>query len=466
MIFLYIILSAVAGAAITALLLQGKRKEAETRLRLAEQQTEQQAAMKADLVRRLQQTEQERNEAQADATEHRLAYERVNTELQAEQRRHTSETEMQKKQFEQQLKTVQEQFANLATQVLRQTADQLKNDNNESMGNITRPLRDNLKQLQEAIHNTNSETAKSTASLSEQLKAMSEQTQKIDLAATRLTNVIRGGNTEQGRWGERQLTEILDMQGFRIGEDYDVQQTITDAHGNAITNSDSGKTMRPDVILHYPNNEDVIIDAKMSIEAYYDYMATEDKTLRDKHADALVRSIRSQAVGLAQKDYSRYVQSPRHAIDFVIMFVPNDGALTLALSHDPRLWRDAFDRHVFITGQQNLMAILRMIQIAWRQYAQTESQKKVYSLADEMVKRVGEFIRRFDKVKKDIDALNKDYDDAYNKVYTGRQSIVQKANELKALGVKESANHPIPETQEDLFIDNDPQTQEEAHETK
>lgn len=465
MIFLYIILSAAIGAAVTALLMQGKRKEAETRLRLAEQQAGQQAAVKEELARRLQQAEQKCSEARAEATEQRMAYERANTELQAEQRRHNSEAEMQKKQFEQQLKTVQEQFANLATQVLRQTADQLKNDNNESMGNITRPLRDNLKQLQEAIHNTNSETAKSTASLSEQLKAMSEQTQKIDQAATRLTNVIRGGNTEQGRWGERQLTEILDMQGFRIGEDYDVQQTITDAHGNAVTNTDSGKTMRPDVILHYPNNEDVIIDAKMSIEAYYDYMATEDKTLRTKHADNLVRSIRSQAAGLAQKDYSRYVQSPRHAIDFVIMFVPNDGALSLALNHDPRLWRDAFDHHVFITGQQNLMAILRMIQIAWRQYAQTESQKKVYTLADEMVKRVGEFIRRFDKVKKDIDALNKDYDDAYNKVYTGRQSIVQKANELKALGVKESTNHPIPETQEDLFIDNTPQTPEE-NETK
>ncbi len=465
MIFLYIILSAAIGAVLTAFLMQGKRKETETRLRLAQQQVEQQTAIKEDLVRRLQQTEQERNNAQTEATEQRMAYERVNTELQAEQRRHTSEAELQKKQFEQQLKTVQEQFSNLATQVLRQTADQLKSDNNESMGNITRPLRDNLKQLQEAIHNTNSETAKSTASLSEQLKAMSEQTQKIDQAATRLTNVIRGGNTEQGRWGERQLTEILDMQGFRIGEDYDVQQTITDAHGNAITNTDSGKTMRPDVILHYPNNEDVIIDAKMSIEAYYDYMATEDKNLRVKYADTLVRSIRNQATGLAQKDYSRYVQSPRHAIDFVIMFVPNDGALTLALNHDPRLWRDAFDRHVFITGQQNLMAILRMIQIAWRQYAQTESQKKVYSLADEMVKRVGEFIRRFDKVKKDIDALNKDYDDAYNKVYTGRQSIVQKANELKALGVKESANHPIPETQEDLRIDNEQQTNDN-NETK
>ena len=331
--------------------------------------------------------------------------------------------------------------------MLSQTTDRLKADNSESMENITKPLRDNLKQLQEAIRLTNSETAKSTASLSEQLKAMSDQTTKIDRTATMLTNVIRGGNKAQGNWGERMLTEILDAQGYRLGTDYDVQQTITDDKGNIVVSDESGKRMIPDVILHYPDNEDVVIDSKMSIDAYYQYVNTDDETLKRKFADDLVKSVRTQAVNLARKDYSRYITKPRRAIDFVIMFVPNEGALQLALAHDPKIWREAFDRHVFITGQQNLMAILRMIQIAWRQYAQTESQKKVFEMADEMIKRVGEFIKRFDKLKKDIDTLHKDYDDAYNKAYTGRQSIVQKANELKSLGVKESANYPIPEPQ-------------------
>ena len=243
------------------------------------------------------------------------------------------------------------------------------------------------------------------------------------------------------------LTEILDAQGYKLGTDYDVQQTITDDKGNIVVSDESGKRMIPDVILHYPDNEDVVIDSKMSIDAYYQYVNTDDETLKRKFADYLVKSVRTQAVNLARKDYSRYITKPRRAIDFVIMFVPNEGALQLALAHDPKIWREAFDRHVFITGQQNLMAILRMIQIAWRQYAQTESQKKVFEMADEMIKRVGEFIKRFDKLKKDIDTLHKDYDDAYNKAYTGRQSIVQKANELKSLGVKESANYPIPEPQ-------------------
>ena len=101
-------------------------------------------------------------------------------------------------------------------------------------------------------------------------------------------------------------------------------------------------------------------------------------------------------------------------------------------------------------SQQNLMAILKMIEIAWRQYAQTENQIKIYGIAEELLKRVGEFVKRFDKVKKDIDTLGKDYDDAYNKVYTGRLSVVRKANEMKQLGVKESANYPIPSSMNEL----------------
>lgn len=279
---------------------------------------------------------------------------------------------------------------------------------------------------------------------------MSLQTEKIENSAHQLTNVIRGGNQVQGSWGERILTDILETQGYIEGVDYDIQYTLTNEKGDAVRNDDTGKRMRPDVILHYPNNEDVIIDAKMSIDAYYKYVQTTEEGLKRKYATDLVNSIRTQAKNLSKKDYSSYVQAPRKAIDFVIMFVPNEGALQLALATEPRLWGEAFEKQVFITSQQNLMAILKMIQIAWRQYTQTENQKRVFSLAEELLKRVGEFIKRFDKIDTDIINLRKHYDEAYNKAYTGRQSIVQKANELKELGVKESANQAIPATKPDL----------------
>ena len=367
------------------------------------------------------------------------------TELRNQQS--SNEQQLRQKQFDQQLETIQEQFQNLASKILDQTTQKLKSENVESMSHITQPLKQNIEQLQQAIDKTNHETAKSTASLSEQLKSMAEQTAKIDASATRLTNVMRGANKVQGNWGELTLMNLLDSQGLRLGVDYDVQQTLSDDRGNVLTNEESGKRMIPDVILHYPNNEDIIIDSKMTIDAYANYMNAEDEIIKKKYADDVVKSIRTQFTSLSKKDYTSYIKAPRRAIDFVIMYVPYEGALQLALLTDPKLWHDAFEKKVFITSQQNLMAILKIIQIAWRQYAQTENQKRVYDLADEMLRRVGDFIKRFDKVGKDIETLHKDYDEAYKKAYTGRQSIVQKANDLKVLGAKESANAPIPETQ-------------------
>uniref|UniRef100_A0AB33J1Y2 DNA recombination protein RmuC n=1 Tax=Prevotella sp. GTC17254 TaxID=3236794 RepID=A0AB33J1Y2_9BACT len=374
----------------------------------------------------------------------RLELERTTTQLEEERKHNEKETVLRQEQMNQQLETVREQLVNAANKILDQTTDKLKGQNMESMGHLTKPLIDNMAQLEQAIHRTNQETAKNTASLSEQLKSMVEHTDKIDATATRLANVMRGANKAQGSWGELALQNLLDSQGLRLGIDYDIQQTITDEKGMVILNEDSGRRMIPDVILHYPNNEDVVIDAKMSIEAYSKYMNEENEDLKRKYAEEVVRSIRTQYQGLVKKDYSRYIKKPRRAIDFVIMYVPYDGALQLALETDPKLWSEAFDKQVFITSQQNLMAILKIIQIAWRQYSQTENQKKTFELAEEMLKRVGDFIKKFDKLGKDIDTLHNDYTEAYKKAYTGRQSIVQKANELKELGVKETAIHPIP----------------------
>ena len=370
--------------------------------------------------------------------------EQHNREMALRDAQNEKETLLRQEQFEKQIETAKEQFQNLANKVLEQTSTKLKADNLESMSYITQPLKDNLTQLQQAIDKTNQESTKNTASLAQQLKLMAEQTDKIGTTATRLTNVMRGGNKTQGNWGELTLMNLLESQGLRVGIDYDVQQTIADEKGNIVLNEESGRRMIPDVVLHYPNGEDVVIDSKMTIDAYANYMNAEDDVARKKYADDVVRSIRTQFTSLAKKDYSAYIQAPRRAIDFVIMYVPFEGALQLALSLDPKLWNDAFERKVFITGQQNLMAILKIIQIAWRQYAQSENQKRVYALAEELLKRVGDFVKRFDKVGRDIDTLQKEYDEAYKKAYTGRQSIVQKANDLKALGAKENANSPIP----------------------
>lgn len=427
MIIVYILVGILVGGLASYIFFNGKLNESKLAVGTLHTQLEAERAQ-----------HQKEIESLKDRFEHE-------TELRNQQS--SNEQQLRQKQFDQQLETIQEQFQNLASKILDQTTQKLKSENVESMSHITQPLKQNIEQLQQAIDKTNHETARSTASLSEQLKSMAEQTAKIDASATRLTNVMRGANKVQGNWGELTLMNLLDSQGLRLGVDYDVQQTLSDDRGNVLTNEESGKRMIPDVILHYPNNEDIIIDSKMTIDAYANYMNAEDEIVKKKYADDVVKSIRTQFTSLSKKDYTSYIKAPRRAIDFVIMYVPYEGALQLALLTDPKLWHDAFEKKVFITSQQNLMAILKIIQIAWRQYAQTENQKRVYDLADEMLRRVGDFIKRFDKVGKDIETLHKDYDEAYKKAYTGRQSIVQKANDLRVLGAKESANAPIPETQ-------------------
>lgn len=448
--FLFLSVGLIFGGVFIFLLINAKKKAIETQLFLVKQQMEQEQLGKQELEKHIELLQEEKDSLQNKMIQGQIDFQRVSSELESQKIFHSKESEMRREQFEQQLKTVQAQFSNLATQILEQTSERLKLTNSESLEHITKPLKVNLEQLQQAIQQTNHESIKNTASLTQQLREMSLQTEKIENSAHQLTNVIRGGNQVQGSWGERILTDILETQGYIEGVDYDIQYTLINEKGDAVRNDDTGKRMRPDVILHYPNNEDVIIDAKMSIDAYYKYVQTTEEGLKRKYATDLVNSIRTQAKNLSKKDYSSYVQAPRKAIDFVIMFVPNEGALQLALATEPRLWGEAFEKQVFITSQQNLMAILKMIQIAWRQYTQTENQKRVFSLAEELLKRVGEFIKRFDKIDTDIINLRKHYDEAYNKAYTGRQSIVQKANELKELGVKESANQAIPATKPDL----------------
>ncbi len=462
----YLLTGIIAGGLLAFLFFQSKRKTIETELLLARRELDSEQKGKADVQSQLDVARDDAAENARQLTQSQVRIGELEAQLRAEQRRYDEAQQLwreemeerqqqqmqrqqeQRAQFDEQLQTVREQFKNLAAQVLDTSAERLKTQNRESMSMLTQPLKDNLEKLGKAIQATNQESARNTASLTEQLKAMAEQTEKIDKTATQLTSVMRGSSKIQGNWGELILTEILEQNGLVEGVNYDVQHTLTDAKGNVLKGDESGKRMIPDVILHYPKNEDVVIDAKMSIEAYERWMSAEDDALRKKYADDLARAVRTQMMGLAKKDYSSYIKPPRRAIDFVIMFVPNEGALQLALATDKSLWNDAFNQQVFITSQQNLMAILKIIQIAWRQYIQSENQQKIYGLAEELLKRVGEFVQRMELIKKDITTLGDHYDDVYKKAFSGNKSIVQKANELKKLGVKENAKYPVPAIEE------------------
>ncbi len=380
-----------------------------------------------------------------EVTERELTLQREKNEENLRQQKEyfTKEQELQKQQLEKERELQREQFQNLTNRLLREASEQLQTNNKESMEILTKPIHENFEQLQQAIKESDKEQARTAASLSERLRQVGEQAEKMDRTATKLTNALRGDSKQAGDWGELVLQELLDAQGFRKGIDYDVQDTITDSDRNVILNEESRQRMRPDVVLHYPDQQDVIIDAKVSIKAYYDYVNEQNEVTKRQMLDRHVQSIRSHVKELVSKDYSSYIQPPRTAIDFVIMFVPNEAALQMALAREPRLWQEAFDQKVFISSTQNLFAILRMIQIAWRQHRQTENQQRIVMLAEQLLSRVGLLTERVLKLGRDIQLMQHDYDDL-QKSLNGRLSIVQKANEMMKLGVKEDAKHPLP----------------------
>lgn len=372
------------------------------------------------------------------------------TELHLLREQADKEAQLRAEKLTEQMNATKEQMTNLAQQLLERNAEKLKSENTDSIGQITQPLKEAIGEMRRELTQNRETSAANSATFQEQLRQMLESNERVGEKAANLAQALRGDNKAQGNWGEVILGNLLSCQGLREGIDYDLQTRLRDDLGQDLKNIDTGASMQPDAILHYPHEQDVIIDAKVSLKAYDDYVNAQSEEERTAALAAHVRSIRDQYQRLSKKDYSSYVQAPRKSIDFVVMFVPNESALQLALTADSKLWYDAFDHKVLIAGELNLMAILRIIQIVWRQYQQAENQQRVFLIAEELLDRLGDFLKRYQKLGDILRNSLKAYEDAEKKVFSGRQSVVRKGNELKALGAKENPNRPIPSERADV----------------
>ena len=377
-----------------------------------------------------------------------LRIEGARKDVQLEHLRQQVEEAKGEKQEEQQKRDAQ--FMNMAQQVLEQSASKLKESNKETMAGVTQPLKDAISEMRKAINENTKDHTAQNASLREQLRLMMESNREIGEKAESLANVLRRDNKVSGNMGEIILGDLLASQGLTEGIHYEVQARLRDEQGRPLKNDDTGKEMQPDVILHYPQGQDAVIDSKVSLVAYQRYVNADDPTEKERALQEHIKSIRSHVTELARKDYSKYIKAPREAIDFVIMFVPFESSLQLALANDPTLWREAFERKVFITGEQNLLGILHMIHIAWVQNQQAENQEKVFGVAEQLLDRLGDFVQRYNKVGEQLEQARKAFDFSKNKLEEGRQSVVQKGRELIDLGAKENPNRRIPKADNGL----------------
>ena len=345
------------------------------------------------------------------------------------------------------MKTTKEQLRDMGVLLAEAQARHLNKENQESMDHITQPLKDAISEMRKAINDNTKDHTAQTASLKEQLRLMMETGREISEKAEGLANVLRRDNKISGNMGEIILGDLLSSQGLTEGIHYEVQARLRDEQGRPLKHDDTGREMQPDVILHYPQGQDVVIDSKVSLVAYQRYVNAETPEEKERALQEHIRSVRSHVTELARKDYSKYIKAPREAVDFVIMFVPFESSLQLALVNDPSLWREAFERKVFITGEQNLLGILHMIHLAWVQNQQAENQEKVFGVAEQLLDRLGDFIQRYTKLGEHLELVRKDFDSAGNKLYVGRQSVVQKGRELIDLGGKENPNRRIPKAE-------------------
>ncbi len=442
MIALYIVIGVVVGAVVLYLVMN--QKVGRLHVELAKKETEMQMLSQ-------QRTEELRQSEERFSEQMRSQRELAADQLRAQREQSTEQLKAAREQFDEQLKTTKEQLRVMAQQLMDAQAQRLKEENKENMGTITQPLKDAISEMRKAINENTKDHTEQSASLKEQLRMMMESNREIGEKAESLANVLRRDNKVSGNMGEIILGDLLASQGLTEGIHYEVQARLRDDQGRPLKNDDTGKEMQPDVILHYPQGQDAVIDSKVSLVAYQRYVNAEDPEEKERALQDHIKSIRSHVTELARKDYSKYIKAPREAVDFVIMFVPFESSLQLALANDPTLWREAFERKVFITGEQNLLGILHMIHIAWVQNQQAENQEKVFGIAESLLDRLGDFIQRYQKVGEQLDQAHRAFEAAGNKLFSGRQSVVQKGRELVDLGAKENPNRKIPKPEGTLI---------------
>jgi DNA recombination protein RmuC len=346
--------------------------------------------------------------------------------------------------FDETIAKVTAQMRSATDDMLKQRQKEFAESSQTNLGQIVNPLRETIDNMKKAMNESTLKQTSMSSEMKVNIENMMRQSEAAKKSADELARVFKHGSKVQGDWGETVLDELLESQGLTKGVHYDIQSVIRDADGYVVK-SNEGSIMRPDVILHLDQRREVIIDSKVSLTAFMDYVNAEEEDKRQLFLKAHIDSIQKHVKELSAKDYSSYVQPPKVKMDYVIMFVPHTGALWTALHSQPDLWRKAMEKNVFIADEQTLFAALRIINLTWTQIAQAQNHERVYALANELLDRVGQFMKKYQAIGKALENATKAYEDGEKKLLPGGQSILQTCGKLEKLGAKQSDKNPLPQ---------------------
>ncbi|MBR6830859.1 MAG: DNA recombination protein RmuC [Tidjanibacter sp.] len=321
------------------------------------------------------------------------------------------------------------EFQNLANEILDEKSKQFKQTNKESMEVFLKPFQEDISKFRERVEHIYAAENEQHGALKAEIKGLMELNQRITQETSNLTKALKGDSKVQGDFGEMILETILEQSNLQRGVHYTVQENIKNSEG---------QNMRPDVVLNLPEGKRIIIDSKVSLTAYVDYVGAEDKVTRDAAFERHVSSVRAHIKELAGKRYQDLIDT---APDFVIMFIPNEPAFMSAMQNRPELWSEAYQKKIIISSPTNLFALLKIVDDLWKRDMQSRHALEIAEAGGRLYDKFVGFVENMNDIEKNLKKATESYDKAYKQL-TGKGSLVTRAQRMRELGVK--ANKTLP----------------------
>lgn len=333
------------------------------------------------------------------------------------------------------------QFKSLAADIFSSQSEKFKEANETRLSEILNPLKEDIKDFKRRVDDTYMNSSKERTLLGEQMKRLMELNMSIGKEARDLTEALSGNTKVQGDWGEMVLETILVKSGLVEGENYFVQRTKND-DGTQIKNDDNGR-LRPDVVVALPDKKCIVIDSKVSLTAYVNYINADNEDDRQRFGKAHLLSVRSHLKELETKRYQDFVGVGNDdRIDYVLMFIPNEHAYMAAMTLDNNLWMEAYEKRVVIISPAHVISTLRLIAQLWTRDKQTKNALKIAEEGGKLYDKFVGFVNDMQTVEQSLGKASEAYASAMSKLHTGRGCIVSKVENLKKLGAKTSKTLP------------------------
>ena len=329
------------------------------------------------------------------------------------------------------------EFEQIASKILEEKTEKFTNLNRDNLDMILRPLGENIDLFRKKVEEVYLTEAKERFSLGREVKNLRELNDRLSNEANNLTHALRGDSKIQGDWGQMILENILERSGLTKGREYFVQEYLKDPDGNYYT-GEHGSRMQPDVIIAYPDNRKVIIDSKVSLTAYTNYIGSDDPQEQKKLINEHLRSVRKHIDELSRKSYQDYATT----LDFVMMFIPNEPAYMLALRHEESLWQYAYDKKILLISPTNLIAALKLIVDLWKREYQNRNAQEIAVRGAALYDKFVNFVESLIDIEVHLDRAKRSYDSAYRQLTAGRGNLIGQTEKLRELGLKSKKSLP------------------------